>query len=58
MNLFSTVNNAKIERARAPFDMTNGIKVNAIYDLPLGRGHLVNLRPLEPVRVAGLQAVA
>ena len=46
---FLDVNNAKIERARAPFDMTHGIKVNAIYDLPLGRGHLVNFRPLEPV---------
>ena len=44
---FLDINNAKIERARAPFDMTHGIKGNAIYDLPLGRGQRLNFRPLE-----------
>src|SRR5262249_7580402 len=44
---FLDLNNAKIERARAPFDMTHGIKANAIYDLPLGRSHRLNFRPLE-----------
>ncbi len=36
---FLDINNAKIERARAPFDLTHQIKGNWVYDLPFGEGH-------------------
>jgi hypothetical protein len=39
--------NAKIERARTPFDLTHSIKANAVYDLPFGPGHRLNSRPLR-----------
>ncbi|MEK7406389.1 MAG: TonB-dependent receptor [Acidobacteriota bacterium] len=39
--------NAKIERARAPYDLTHVIKANGLYDLPLGRDRRANFKPLE-----------
>ncbi|MCL6505876.1 MAG: TonB-dependent receptor, partial [Bryobacteraceae bacterium] len=36
---FLDINNAKIERSRAPFDLTHQIKGNWVYDLPFGEGH-------------------
>jgi Carboxypeptidase regulatory-like domain/TonB dependent receptor-like, beta-barrel len=36
---FLDVANAKIERSRAPFDITHAIKANWVYDLPIGKGH-------------------
>lgn len=36
---FLDMANPKIERARAPFDVTHAIKANWVYDLPLGKGH-------------------
>ena len=46
---FMDLNNTKRERARAPFDLTHVINANAIYDLPIGKGHRVNYRPLDRV---------
>lgn len=39
-------NNPQIERARAPFDVTHVIKGNFVYQLPLGPGHLLNVKGL------------
>jgi hypothetical protein len=36
---FLNVFNGTIERARAPFDITQVFHLNATYDLPLGKGH-------------------
>lgn len=36
------VHNGGLERARAPFDITNVFHFNASYDLPLGKGHLMS----------------
>jgi outer membrane receptor protein involved in Fe transport len=44
---FLDFNNTKIERARAPFDLTHAIKADAIYDLPLGEGHALHNRKLD-----------
>jgi hypothetical protein len=33
------INNPKIERARAPFDLTHQIKANGVWMLPFGSGH-------------------
>ncbi len=33
------VNNGKIPRARAPFDLTHVFKANYVYQVPLGKGH-------------------
>lgn len=44
---FLDMANPKIERARAGFDLTHAFKVNYVYDLPLGKGHAVDLRPLR-----------
>ena len=44
---FLDFNNTKIERARAPFDLTHSIKADVIYDLPLGKGHRLNNSRLE-----------
>jgi hypothetical protein len=44
---FLDINNAKIERARAPFDLRHAIKGNAVYSLPIGKGTRWNYRPLE-----------
>ncbi len=44
---FLDINNTKIERARAPFDLTHAIKANWVYDLPIGEGHRLDSRPLR-----------
>ena len=44
---FLDLGNGKIERERADFDVTHAIKGNAVYDLPVGKGHRLNIRPLE-----------
>ncbi len=46
---FLDINNQKIERARADFDLTHSIKGNFAYDLPIGKGHRLNYHPLRHV---------
>jgi hypothetical protein len=46
---FLDVNNPKIERARANFDLTHMIKANASYDLPFGKGRRLHHHLLDPV---------
>jgi hypothetical protein len=46
---FLDINNPKIERSRANFDLTHMIKANGIYELPFGKGHRLHLRSLDPV---------
>ena len=46
---FLDLNNTKIERAPAPFDIRHAIKANWIYDLPIGKGHRFNSRRLGPL---------
>src|SRR5439155_24470624 len=46
---FLDIANAKIERARAPFDITHAIKANWIYELPMGKGHRISGGRLAPV---------
>ncbi|MGB9606085.1 MAG: TonB-dependent receptor domain-containing protein, partial [Bryobacteraceae bacterium] len=41
---FLDINNPKLERARAPYDLTHQIKANWVYDLPLGDGFRINPR--------------
>src|SRR6185369_5761443 len=36
---FLDINNPKIERARATFDLTHAFKMNGFWELPVGRGH-------------------
>jgi len=42
-------NNPKVERARAPFDLTHALKGNMVYDLPIGDGHRANVHGLGRV---------
>ncbi len=44
---FLDMANPKIERSRAPFDVTHSIKANWIYDLPFGRGRRWDYQPLR-----------
>lgn len=44
---FLDLNNRKIERARAEFDLTHAIKGNFAYELPMGKGHRLNFSPLN-----------
>ena len=46
---FLDKDNAQIERARAPFDLTHAIKALGHYNLPIGRGHALDYRPLHYV---------
>ena len=46
---FLDINNPGIERSRANFDLTHMIKADGSYDLPLGKGHKLNYRPLDRV---------
>jgi hypothetical protein len=46
---FLDVNNPKIERARANFDLTHMIKANASYDLPFGAKRRFHNHLLNPV---------
>jgi hypothetical protein len=43
---FLDLNNTKIERSVAPFDIRHAIKSNWIYDLPMGKNHRFNVRHL------------
>lgn len=42
-------NNHKIERARAPWDLTHSFKLNHYIPLPAGEGHRFSYRPLNRV---------
>ena len=44
---FLDMENPKIERARAGFDLTHALKMNYVYDLPLGKGHRADFAPLR-----------
>ncbi len=44
---FLDMNNPKIERARAPFDLRHAIKGNAVYELPFGAGRRFGYAPLN-----------
>lgn len=44
---FLDVANPSLERARADFDLRHSIKANAIYDLPMGKGHRLSYGPLN-----------
>lgn len=46
---FLDINNPKIERSRANFDLTHMLKADAIYEIPIGAGHRVHFRPLDRV---------
>src|SRR5207245_2701924 len=44
---FLDLGNAQAERARTVNDLTHAIKANGAYDLPFGKGHRVDWRPLS-----------
>jgi hypothetical protein len=46
---FLDINNTKIERSRANFDLTHMIKASGFYDLPFGKGHRFNAKYLDRV---------
>ena len=46
---FLDINNTKIERSRANFDLTHMIKASGFYDLPFGKGHRLDVRRLNRV---------
>lgn len=46
---FLDVNNPKLERSRANFDLTHAIKASGIYDLPFGAKHRLHYRPLNKI---------
>jgi hypothetical protein len=46
---FLDINNPKLERARANFDLTQMIKAAGYYKLPFGKNHLLHFRRLDPV---------
>ena len=46
---FLDVNNPKIERSRANFDLTHMIKAAGFYDLPFGKGHRLDVHHLNRV---------
>jgi len=48
-------NNPKLERARAPFDLTHVMKFNFVYALPLGEGHMLSWRPVNRYLLSGWQ---
>ncbi len=48
-------NNPRLDRARAPFDLTHVMKFNYVYRLPLGEGHLLSVRPLNRFVLSGWQ---
>lgn len=43
------INNPKLERARANFDLTHMIKASGFYDLPVGKGRALHEHYLDPV---------
>lgn len=46
---FLDFNNPKLERSRADFDLNHMIKANGYYELPIGEGHRLHFKPLNPV---------
>ena len=46
---FLDLENPKIERSRAYFDLTHMIKGTVVYDLPMGTGHWIHSRMLDRV---------
>jgi hypothetical protein len=46
---FMDNNNPRLDRARAPFDLTHVMKFNYVYRLPLGEGHMLGFKPLNRV---------
>ncbi len=46
---FLDLANPKIERSRANFDLTHMIKADGYYELPFGKGHKLQYRPLNRV---------
>jgi hypothetical protein len=48
-------NNPRLDRARAPFDLTHVMKFNYVYRLPLGEGHMLSFRPLNRFVLSGWQ---
>ena len=46
---FLDINNPKLERSRANFDLNHMIKAFGDYDLPFGKGHRLGYRPLNRV---------
>jgi hypothetical protein len=44
---FLDINNPRLERARANFDLTHAIKGFAVYALPLGARHTLHYRPVN-----------
>jgi hypothetical protein len=46
---FLDINNARIEKARTINDLTHVIKANGVYELPIGKGHAIDWRPLSRV---------
>ncbi len=43
------INNPKLERSRANFDLTHMIKASGFYELPFGKGKWLHARRLNPV---------
>ena len=46
---FLDINNPGLERSRANFDLNHMIKADGYYDLPFGKGHRLQYRPLNRV---------
>jgi hypothetical protein len=46
---FLDINNTKIERSRANFDLTHMIKASGFYELPFGKNHRLNAKYLDRV---------
>ena len=46
---FLDLNNPKLERSRANFDLNHMIKADGYYDLPFGEGHRLQFKPLNRV---------
>jgi hypothetical protein len=44
---FLDLNNPKLERSRANFDLNHMIKADGFYELPFGEGHRLSFRPLN-----------
>jgi hypothetical protein len=46
-------NNPKLERSRAPFDLTHVFKFNYVYLFPIGKGHKLSWRPVNKALLDG-----
>ncbi len=45
--------NSAIERARTPFDLTHAFKLNGVWDLPIGRGRMLNINNTVLDKIVG-----